>query len=339
MTYEDYGDKLKERAKEEAIKKAKEEIAKPVSRELVKFSDAVLEQGYKVSYEIAEDNLPPTMSRELERQLRISTDKIKSENERNLNEATTKLIATTTGTLIDVVKGDKNFDEASCALANKSTSVVKTIIIERTEKVIIAESERIGKKIAGQASQKIIRKVTGSNNPVLNAIAFGDIVKDLAFDWADGKISDEQFVKLVIRRCTVLALQGLAKGLPGGIFASTAIEHACNEIFALMDVMNAGLDAASKRRSTISKIKSEALAEMNRQRGLMEKYFADEKLTWDKNIQAGFKLISEGTHSNDVEVIAQGLDKILQNFDSQVAFTNREDFRKDFRRRKIVVNL
>ena len=316
-----------------------EKITEPVSRELVKFSDAALERGYKVSYEIAEENLPPPLAREVERQLRISTDKIKSENAKNLNEATVKLITSTTATLLDVAKDEKNFDEASRALADKSSGVVKTIIIERSKKVVTAEAQRIGREFAGQASQKIVRNIAGSNNPVLNAVAFGDIVKDLAFDWAEGKISDEQFVKLVTRRCTVLVLKSLAINFPGGLFAGVAIEHACNEIFALMDVVDAGLDAASDRRNIVSKIKTDVLNEMNRQRGLMEKYFADEKFQWDKNIQSGFELISKGTYSNDVEVIAAGLDKILQNFGGKVAFDNREDFRRDFRRRKIVVNL
>ena len=84
---------------------------------------------------------------------------LKSENAKNVHEATTKLIATTTGTLIDVVKGDKNFDEASRALTNKSTGVVKTIIIERAEKVAVAEAQRIGREFAGQATQTIIKKV------------------------------------------------------------------------------------------------------------------------------------------------------------------------------------
>ena len=214
-------------------------------------------------------------------------------------------------------------------MATQSGSVIKSVVLERGKKNFLKEAQRIGDEFTGQAKQKIIRKTVGTNNPVLNAIAFGDIVKDLAFDWAEGKISDEQFVKLVTRRCTVLVLQSLAASMPGGLFANMAIEHACNEIFALMDVMDAGLDAASNRRNIVSKIKEDALAEMNRQRGLMEKYFAEEKFQWDKNIRGGFELISSGTYSNDVEVIAQGLDKILANFGG----------RRDFRRRKIVVNL
>ena len=339
MTYENYGDKFKDYAKEKISEEAAKKIAPPVSRELVKFSDAALERGYKISYEIAEVSLPPKISRDIERQLRISTDRIKKDNADNLNEATVALITASTNTVFDVVSGDKNFDEASRVLASQAGGAVKTIIIERGRQVAIDEGKRIGKELAGQATQKIIRQIGGKNNPVLNAIAFGDIVKDLAFDWADGKISDEQFVKLVVRRCTVLALQSFAASLPGGVFASVAIERACSEIFLLMDTAEQSLQAASSKRNTISKIKTEALSEMEHQRGVMKKYFSDEKLQWNKNIQDGFELIASGTNSNDVEVIAQGLDKILQNFGGQVAFSNRDEFRKDFRQRKIVLNL
>lgn len=63
----------------------------------------------------------------------------------------------------------------------------------------------------------------------------------------------------------------------------------------------------------------------------------DSLLKFNKNVQAGFELIEQGTFSNDVEVIAQGLDKILKNFNGEVAFSNCEDFRKNFRQKKIVL--
>ena len=84
--------------------------------------------------------------------------------------------------------------------------------------------------------------------------------------------------------------------------------------------------AVADRRKVISKIKAEALAEMERQHGVMKKYLADEKFQWDKNVQEGFELISKDTYSNNVEVIAQGLDKILKNFGGQVAFASYREF-------------
>ena len=340
MAYENYGDSLKSAAfdyAESELKRRGKPVAETAAKNLSQYSDAAFERGYKISYEVAEYTLPPKLAAEVERQLRISTDTIKAKHADNLNAAAVEVVNSSITALVSVAKNEKSFDAAGQALLDQSTGAVKTIVIERGKQVIAREAQRIGTELAGQAAQKIVRQVGGKNNPVLNAMAVGGIVKDLALDWADGKISDEQFVKLVTRRCTVLALKTLASPIDGGIFTSAAIDYACNELFMLMDA--AELQTAADRRKVVAKIKSDALAEMNRQRGLMQKYFADEKLSWDRNVQAGFKLIASGTYSNDVDVIAQGLDKILQNFGGQVAFSNREDFRRDFRRRKIVVNL
>lgn len=342
MACKNYGDSLKSAAfnyAESELKRKSEPVAKSAAQKLVKYSNAPLEHAYKVSYEVAEYTLPPKLAADLERQLRISTNTIKNKHTENLNEATVEVVNASITALVSVAKNEKSLDEAGQALISQSTSAVKTIVIERGKQATIDEAQQIGKHFAGQAAQKIVKKFGGKNNPALNALALGSIIKDLALDWADGKISDDQFVKLVTRRCTVLVLKSLASKIDGGFFSSTAIDYACNELFALMDASDKNLQAAADRRNIVAKIKNEALAEMKRQRAIMEKYFAEEKREWDKNIKAGFNLIASGTYSNDVEVIAQGLDKILQNFGGQVAFNNSENFRKDFRQRKLVLNL
>lgn len=340
MAYENYGDNLKSAAfnyTESELKSRGKLVAETAAQNLSKYSDVALERGYKVSYEVAEHTLPPKLAADVERQLRISTDTLKVKHAENLNEATVEIMNSSITALVNVAKNKKSFDEAGEILLGQSTGAVKTIVIERVKQAVAQEAKRIGTELTGQAAQKIVRQVGGKNNPVLNAMAVGGVVKDLALDWSDGKISDEQFVKLVTRRCTVLVLKSLASRIDGGVFTSVAIDYACNELFALMDA--AELQTAADRRKVIAKIKSDALAEMNHQRSLMQKYFTEEKLSWDKNVQAGFKLIASGTYSNDVDVIAQGLDKILQNFGGQVAFNNRDDFRRDFRQKKIVLNL
>lgn len=56
---------------------------------------------------------------------------------------------------------------------------------------------------------------------------------------------------------------------------------ACNALIAAADatleLWDASKNQAADRRKVIAEIKTEALAEMARQRGVMEKYFADEK--------------------------------------------------------------
>lgn len=338
-------EKIKNDVKNFSAQIAEERISKPVSNELVRYSNDAHESAYKISYEIAEVTLPPKISTPLERELRISTDKIKSENGKNLEKATVQIVTATTDTIIDVVSGDKNFDEASRQLVAQSKNVVKNVVIQKGKDIIIKEGQRIG----GEVLKKVGMNIFKGSNPAMNALVFGDVMKNSVMALVEGKIDAEQFIKEVSRKCAVIALQTfVATTVPGGIFAGVAIEYACNAVFAKMDAAEYAIkdfwkasqnQAAADRRKVIEKIKSDALVEMKRQRDLMQKCFADEKLKWDSNVKAGFQLIAQGSYSNDVDVIAQGLDRILQNFGSQVAFSSKEDFRRDFRQRKIVLNL
>lgn len=351
MAYEDYGDKLKNAARE-GIAAGALEKSKPYRDELVKLSDAAHESAYKVTYELAEVSLPPKISRELTRELRISTDKIKKTNGKNLDTAAIEIISSSTKTIFDFATGEKNFDETSQAIATQTKVVVKNVVIERGKQVAIAEAERIGGKMAGTAAQNILLKAGLNSNVAGKVLTFGNMIKDNVVDWVDGKISDEQFVREVGKKGLMLAVDsvgafvgaevGATYGavigqtiipvpVVGAVIGSAVTMVACTAVIATVDTAlrlwdASKINAAADRRKIISKIKTDALDEMNRQRSVMQKYFADEKLQWDKNVQAGFELIASGTYSNDVEVIAQGLDKILQNFGSKVAFSTYEEF-------------
>lgn len=316
---------------------ADKKYSNAAAKELVKFSDATIERGYKISYELAEDNLPPNVAREVESRLRHATNQLKNKNRETINTETVALIDSSITALVDVANDKQSFDEASRKLIAQSKTAVKNVVIQNAKDIAAQEAKQIGKDVAKKVGLQIFKGGGGAVNPAVNALIVGDLVKESALKFLNGEIDEAQFIKEVTRRCTVLALQAFATTLPGGVFASVAINHACNALFSVMDA--ADNQAAADRRKIISKIKAEALDEMARQRGELKKCFADEKFRWDKNIQAGFELIAAGTYSNDVETIAQGLDKIMQNFGGQVAFANREDFRRDFKRRKIVVNL
>ncbi|MBQ6297139.1 MAG: hypothetical protein IJK81_05540 [Selenomonadaceae bacterium] len=357
MSYEDYGDNLKCKMANKVAK----EIAPPVSRELIKFSDAALERSYKVSYELAEVTLPPRISKELTRDLRLSTNRLKKSNADNLNAAAVEIVSSSTKTIFDFATGEKNFDEAIHAIAAQTKVVVKKVVVEKGKEIAIQEAKRIG----GNAAQKVLLNVGINSNVAAKALVFGSMIKDNVLDLLDGKIDEEQFIKEVGKKGLTLAIEtvggfvgaeiGATYGavigqtlipipVVGAVIGSTVTAVACSGLIAAIDATlklwdASKINAAADRRKIIYKIKTDALAEMEHQRGVMKKYFADEKYKWDKNVQDGFELISKGTHSNDVEIIAQGLDKILQNFGSKVAFANREDFRRDFRSRKIVVNL
>lgn len=358
MSDENYKDKLKNFAKEKSAEYAVEK-SEPLRNELVKFSDVAHETGYKVSYELAEVTLPPKMAQEVERQLRISTDKIKKENADNLDAASSKFVVLSTNAIFDVVTGEKDFDEASRAVASQTKVIVKEIVIEKGKQVAIQEGKRIFTDLAGKSAQNLIAKTIGRTSPALKVIAFGNMIKDNVLDYVDGKISDEQFIKEVSKKGTLFALEtvgafagveilsasaklGATLGqslipipVAGAVIGSAVTSIACQGLMvaanATLELWNASkIQIAADRRKIISKIKTDALTEMERQRTVMKEYFADEKLKWDNNIKEGFELITSGSYANNIEVIAQGLDRILQNFGRKVAFSNYEEFDEFF---------
>ena len=338
----------KDKTRSKIADKVTKEIAPPVSRELVKFSDAALERSYKVSYELAEVTLPPRISKELTRDLRISTNRLKKANADNLNAAAVEIVSSSTKTIFDFATGEKNFDEASRAIATQTKVVVKKVVVEKGKEIAIQEAKRIG----GNAAQKVLLNVGINSNVAAKALVFGSMIKDNVLDLLDGKIDEEQFIKEVGKKGLTLAIEtvggfvgaeiGATYGavigqtlipipVVGAVIGSTVTAVACSGLIVAVDATlklwdASKVNAAADRRKIISKIKTDALAEMEHQRGVMKKYFADEKYKWDKNVQDGFELISKGTYSNDVEIIAKGLDKILQNFGGQVAFSSYKEF-------------
>lgn len=367
MDYEGYGEKNKDDLKNAAFDCAKDElkrrsepVAKSAAKELVKFSDVTIERGYKVSCDIAEVSLPPKYSKEVERQLRISVEQIKKKNADNLDAAAVEIISSSTKTIFDVASGEKNFDEAREEIFSKTKVTVKKVVIEEGKEIAAKEAQRIGTELAGKTAKKFLLGVGTGANSAVEILVLGNKMKDSVLKLLDGEIDVEQYIFEMNRACLALAIKAVEKNgmiiaqgmipipVVGAMVGSTVTAIVCNSLVAVMDASYDKIkelwdasktQSAADRRKVISKIKTEALVEMERQRDVMKKYFADEKFQWDKNVQEGFELITSGTYSNDVEIIAQGLDKILKNFGSRVAFSNREEFRRDFRRKKIFVNL
>ena len=374
MDYEGYGEKIKDGLKnaafdcaEDELKRRSEPVAKSAAKELVKFSDAALEQGYKVSYELAEISLPPKYSKEVERQLRISVEQIKKKNADNLDAAAVEIISSSTKTIFDVASGEKNFDEAREEIFSKTKVTVKKVVIEKGKEIAAKEAQRIGTELAGKTAKKFLLGVGTGANSAVEILVLGNKMKDSVLKLLDGEIDVEQYIFEMNRACLALAIKAVEKNgmiiaqgmipipVVGALVGGAVISVACRGLMLAADAVLTKIEdgvryvkgmwkaannqAAADRRKVISKIKEDALAEMERQRGVMKKYFADEKFQWDKNIQEGFELITSGTYSNDAEVIARGLDKILKNFGGQVAFTSCREFDNFFMDENSVLKL
>ena len=259
------------------------------------------------------------MENEVQRQLKISAENITRQQAENLP---VKLVNASVDALISSARNEKSFDEAA-------RENVKTVVVE-TGKEIVA--------------QEIKRQVAGAK-----ILELGLLIKDSVFKLVGGEIDEEQFAQEIARKGTRLALQtvgafagaetfGAAVGqavLPipvaGAIVGSMVASAACELIFKTAEIAKSQLDnsadkLAAQKRKFVAELAAEALAEMNRQRALLQKYLRDEQIRWDKNLAEGFQLIHNGTFSNDAEIIAAGLDKILQNVGGRVTFASAQEF-------------
>ena len=191
-----------------------------------------------------------------------------------------------------------------------------------------------------------ILKQAAKANVVANAVAIGFMVKDSVIDWLDGKLDDGQFVERVSRTGALFvaettgALIGqtvIPVSVVGAIIGSVVVSVACGCIFSLMDAAKNHM--ARDKRNLVAKIASEALAEMKHQQDLLKEYIADDAQKWERSVREGFALIATGTLTNDVAVIAGGLDCIVTNFNRHVKFKTLEEFDEFFMDENAVLEL
>lgn len=258
------------------------------------------------------------MENEVKRQLKISAENITRQQAENLP---VKLVNASVDALISSARNEKSFDEAA-------RENIKNVAVETGKEIVAQEIKR-------QAGAQILE--------------LGLLIKDSVFKLVGGEINEEQFAQEIARKGTRLALQtvgafagaetfGAAVGqavLPipvaGAIVGSMVASAACELIFKTAEIAKSQLNNsadkfAAQKRKFVAELAAEALAEMNRQRAILQKYLRDEQIRWDKNLAEGFQLIHNGTFSNDAEIIAAGLDKILQNVGGRVTFASAQEF-------------
>ena len=72
------------------------------------------------------------------------------------------------------------------------------------------------------------------------------------------------------------------------------------------------------------------MAEISRQRDLLEGYVKEELKRWDNTVNTGFEIIFQSAANQDIDGIAQGLNTILALFNTHVLYPSLENFDRDF---------
>ena len=197
--------------------------------------------------------------------------------------------------------------------------------------------------ITGGTLNIIAQKGSSSLNAVANNIIFvSSIIEDSFYKYLNGEINGDEFVVNVVNNGLNILFQTVGSFIGqtmipipiiGSTIGAVVVITVCNNVYKeykriaeeLKDI-----DKYKKLEAKVNKIADEAIFEMKKQQKILMDMINNENMKWDKAISTGFNLFYEGTINNDPEIIAEGLDNILNMFNGNVKFKTIDEFDEFF---------
>lgn len=244
-----------------------------------------------------------------------------------VQDAIIPLVVSSVNYMILVANDEKELDEAVKELSKLTGTVALTggatkVLTTGTQRLILSSGNQVFKKIM-------------DSNQVTQIVAASLLVKDTIFQLINGDIDDQEFLEQVGKQGAMMiaGTVGAAAGsllipipVVGSMVGSIITSIVCGEVFNTLK----SLKEHEKKADAVTKLASEALAEMERQRKKLEQIIETELKAFDESITKGFYQLSEALKINDMELFANGLNTILSNFDRTVLFENLQEFNDFF---------
>lgn len=226
-----------------------------------------------------------------------------------------------------VANGEKKFDEAAKDMGKLTTQVA---VSGGGIQVITTGVSNVLKN----GSSEVLKKI-GSSNYVGQIISVSLILCQSISKYVNGEINGEEFFKEIGEKGV-----GLVSGAIGAIIGqavipipyvgvfigSMIISTACMGLYRTYSSLN----EHQKKLKRVSSIASQALAEMSRQRAVLQDMIGEQFANWDEQFHLGFEEIFDATMVNDVNGISSGLDRILNVFGGAVQFKTFDEFDEFF---------
>ena len=248
-----------------------------------------------------------------------------------------------------VASGEKSLGEAAGDMAKYT---VGTAVVGGTRRLIVDQANFMMANSENPLFQKI-----ASSGQIGQITAVALIVADSAERYLNGEISGQEFIEEIGQKGTMMVagmiggeigseigtFLGLAAGglvgaaagkVIGKVLGTVITTAACSGIIlvssAVKDIRETAkhLDDYRKKERELAMIRTEALAEMERQREKFKAICAEEFGRWDETFAEGFDRIMEsaceGVYS--AKGVAEGLDEILRIFGRNVRFGTVEEY-------------
>lgn len=251
--------------------------------------------------------------------------------------------------LCEVARGEKGLGEAAGDMAKYTVEVTavggaKRLIADQASHMLMTSKNPLFQKIA-------------SSNQIGQITAVALIVKDSAERYINGEIDGQEFIAEIGEKGTMMVagmiggeigseigmFLGLMAGGPLGAAAGDVIGKvlgtvittaACSAIMLIGSVARdiretaKHLDDYRKKEHELARIRTEALAEMERQREKFKEICCEEFGRWDQAFAQGFDRIMASACEDVYSAagVAEGLDEILQIFGKSVRFGTVDEY-------------
>ena len=252
--------------------------------------------------------------------------------------------------LCKVASGEESLKEAS---KDMGKIVVDVAVVGGAKNILLDAAT----KQMQNSQNKVISKFANSNG-VTQIIAVAAIVQESGVKYINGEIDGQEFIEEVgakgatmvagmiggtvgreigtylgaIAGTVVLPGTGTAVGAAAGrvigeILGTIITTVACSAIISIYNISKR-LNDYKLKESQIRRLESEALKEMEHQRGKFRRIVECEYNYWDEEIETGLNsvLSSACEETFNLQGVTDGLDRILALFGKSVAFKNLEEY-------------
>lgn len=254
--------------------------------------------------------------------------------------------------LINVAQGKESLSDAAKEMGK---TTVKVAVAGGTNRLLV---DVISSQLENSSSAAL--KSIARSNQVAQIIAVAAIVQESAVKYINGEIDGKEFIDEVgVKGATMVAgmIGGQVGREIGGIIGAaigtaaipipgvgTGVGYVAGEVVgqvlgviittvscsAIVSVYNTSrhLNDYKLKESQIRRLESDALREMENQRGKFREIVEREYKVWDETIQSGFEQIlrSACEETYNLQGVTDGLDKILSLFGKQVRFSTLEEY-------------
>lgn len=267
---------------------------------------------------------------------RVDVELLNKSGEKAAQAAMTATTTSAIHNIYAVASGEKDVDEAARDVLETTGSA---LVMQGVKTYCEEKSWKAAAKLTTEEACVFLRDKVSN---CAGQIACGIETSKILVKYIDGQIdADECAFQIGIGMAGYMAYIVGEAILPpiGGIAAQMITESVCRAICIKVMEIKENIRENKKKLHKINIVLNDAICEMQCQQRILADEIREVYSKWDEKFELGFSIMLQAIPNNDFENFSNGLDIVLQVFDSQVIFKTEKEFDDFFFDDSAVLNL